>query len=243
MKFTAQRIALIGLAIATFIGASYYLVNRAENPKASAQCTNGSAPACAEAPASVPSREALTLLDTLRVAGRAPKTGYSREEFGPAWSDDVSVPGGHNKCDTRNDILQRDLTEVTFKDNSKCVVATGTLNDPYTGKTIHFVRGPKTSDDVQIDHVIALSDAWQKGAQQLSADRRRDLANDPLNLQAVDGPTNQSKSDSDAATWLPPSKGYRCAYLTRQIQVKATYTLWVTQAEKDVMARELSTCP
>ncbi|WP_069163142.1 HNH endonuclease family protein [Nocardia altamirensis] len=243
MKFTAQRIALIGLTIATFIGASYYLVNRAENPRASAQCTTGSAQVCAEAPASVPSREALALLDTLRVAGRAPKTGYSREEFGPAWSDDVSVPGGHNKCDTRNDILQRDLTEVTFKDNSKCVVATGTLNDPYTGKTIHFVRGPKTSDDVQIDHVIALSDAWQKGAQQLSADRRRDLANDPLNLQAVDGPTNQSKSDSDAATWLPPNKGYRCAYLTRQIQVKVTYTLWVTQAEKDVMARELSTCP
>ncbi|CAM4481592.1 HNH endonuclease family protein [Nocardia ninae] len=240
MKFTVQRLALIGLAIATFIGVSYYYVNRVESPRASAQC--GST-LCADAPASMPGRDTLALLETIRVAGRAPKTGYTREQFGPAWTDDVSVPGGHNKCDTRNDILQRDLTEITFKDNSRCVVATGTLNDPYTGKTIKFVRGPKTSDDVQIDHVIALSDAWQKGAQQLSEARRRDLANDPLNLQAVDGPTNQSKSDSDAASWLPPSKGYRCAYLTRQIQVKAAYQLWVTQAEKDAMTRELSTCP
>ncbi|MFI9403131.1 HNH endonuclease family protein [Nocardia sp. NPDC052316] len=240
MKFTVQRLALIGLAIATFIAVSYYYVNRVESPRASAQCNST---LCADAPASMPGRDTLALLETIRVAGRAPKTGYTREQFGPAWTDDVSVPGGHNKCDTRNDILQRDLTEVTFKDNSRCVVATGTLNDPYTGKTIKFVRGPKTSDDVQIDHVIALSDAWQKGAQQLSEARRRDLANDPLNLQAVDGPTNQSKSDSDAASWLPPSKGYRCAYLTRQIQVKAAYQLWVTQAEKDAMTRELSTCP
>ncbi|PXX61497.1 uncharacterized protein DUF1524 [Nocardia tenerifensis] len=243
MKFTVQRLALIGLAIATFIGLSYYYVNRVESPRASAQCGTGSAPVCADARASMPSRDALAMLEKIRVAGRAPKTGYTREQFGPAWTDDVSVPGGHNKCDTRNDILQRDLTEVTFKDNSHCVVASGTLNDPYTGKIIKFVRGPKTSDDVQIDHIIPLSDAWQKGAQQLSPQRRQDLANDPLNLQAVDGPTNQSKSDSDAATWLPPSKSYWCAYLTRQIQVKAAYELWVTQAEKDAMTRELSACP
>ncbi|MBF6126359.1 HNH endonuclease family protein [Nocardia brasiliensis] len=243
MKFTAQRLALIVLAIVTFIGVSYYYVNRVEPPKANAQCDTGSGQVCADAPASMPSRDALALLDTVRVAGRAPKTGYTREQFGPAWSDDVSVPGGHNGCGTRDDILQRDLIDVTFKDTKRCVVATGTLNDLYTGKTIKFVRGPKTSDDVQIDHIIALSDAWQKGAQQLSAERRRDLANDPLNLQAVDGPTNQSKSDSDAASWLPPSKGYRCAYLTRQIQVKAAYQLWVTQAEKDAMTRELGTCP
>ncbi|QIS02013.1 DUF1524 domain-containing protein [Nocardia brasiliensis] len=243
MKFTAQRLVPIGLAIVTIIGLTYYYSNRADSPKANAQCDTGSGQVCAEAPASMPSRDALAMLDTIRVAGRAPKTGYTREQFGPAWSDNVSVPGGHNGCGTRDDILQRDLVDVTFKDAKRCVVATGTLNDVYTGRTIKFVRGPKTSDDVQIDHIIALSDAWQKGAQQLSADRRRDLANDPLNLQAVDGPTNQSKSDSDAASWLPPSKGYRCAYLTRQIQVKVAYQLWVTQPEKDAMTRELATCP
>ncbi|WZU35579.1 hypothetical protein Rruber_05090 (plasmid) [Rhodococcus ruber] len=186
---------------------------------------------------------ALSTLDTLPVKGRAPKTGYSREQFGQAWSDDVAVDGGHNGCDTRNDILRRDLVELTYKAGTRdCIVATGTLHDLYTGGTIAFVRGQDTSTAVQIDHVVALSDAWQKGAQQLSAEQRRDLANDPRNLQAVDGPTNTQKSDSDAASWLPPNKGYRCAYVSRQITVKALYRLWVTQAEKDAMIRVLHTC-
>ncbi len=157
--------------------------------------------------AQAPHGDAIPLLNTLLVRERAPQTGYDRDEFGPAWSDEVSVSGGGNGCDTRNDILQRDLTAVTLKPGT-CQVATGTLNDPYTGKTIDFTRGLETSSAVQIDHVVALSDAWQKGAQQLSTERRRDLANDPLNLLAVDGPTNQAKSDSDAAEWLPPNAGY-----------------------------------
>ncbi|WP_280245183.1 HNH endonuclease family protein [Nocardia abscessus] len=240
MKSTAQRLALIGVMVATSIGLVGCSAIRPSESTA-AQCGSDGR-ACADAPASMPGRDALALLNSLRVADRAPRTGYSRDEFGPPWSDNVSVPGGGNGCDTRNDILQRDLTDVTFK-SGKCIVATGTLADPYTGKTINFKRGTKSSDDVQIDHVIALSDAWQKGAQQLSAERRRDLANDPLNLQAVDGPTNQSKSDSDASDWLPPTKGYHCAYVTRQVQVKAAYQLWVTPAEKDAMVRILTACP
>ncbi len=151
--------------------------------------------------------------------------------------------GGHNGCDTRNDILRRDLVDLTYKFSTRdCVVATGTLHDPYTGTTIAFVRGQDTSTAVQIDHVVALSDAWQKGAQQLSPEQRRDLANDPRNLRAVDGPTNSKKSDSDAASWLPPNKSYRCTYVSRQIDVKALYRLWVTQAEKDAMTQVLHTC-
>ncbi|WP_280311987.1 HNH endonuclease family protein [Nocardia abscessus] len=240
MKSTAQRLALIGVMVATSIGLVGCSSIRPSESTA-AQCGSDGR-ACADAPASMPGRDALALLNSLRVADRAPRTGYSRDEFGPPWSDNVSVPGGGNGCDTRNDILQRDLTDVTFK-SGKCIVATGTLADPYTGKTINFKRGTKSSDEVQIDHVIALSDAWQKGAQQLSAERRRELANDPLNLQAVDGPTNQSKSDSDASEWLPPIKGYHCAYVTRQVQVKAAYQLWVTPAEKDAMVRILTACP
>lgn len=181
-------------------------------------------------------------LERLPVKGRAPKTGYSRDEFGPAWTDDVDVAGGHNGCDTRNDILKRDLTGETFKDGSRCVVATGTLHDPYSGRTIHFVRGQGTSTKVQIDHVVALSDAWQKGAQNLSEEKRRELANDPGNLLAVDGPLNGQKSDADAATWLPPAKGYRCQYVARQIAVKAKYKLWVTSGEKAAMRRVLAGC-
>jgi hypothetical protein len=121
-------------------------------------------------------------------------------------------------------------------------VQSGTLADPYTGATINFLRGTATSSDVQIDHVVALSDAWQKGAQPLTTEQRTAFANDPLNLQSTDGPTNMKKGDGDAATWLPPNKGFRCEYVARQISVKATYSLWVTQAEHDAMAKILADC-
>ena len=182
---------------------------------------------------------ALAQLGSIPIKGRAPKTGYSREEFGPAWAD-----VDHNGCDTRNDILARDLTNETFKPGTQdCVVASGTFADPYTGTVISFVRGNTTSTAVQIDHVVALSDAWQKGAQQLSAEERRQLANDPLNLFAADGPANGAKSDADAATWLPANKGFRCEYVARQTAVKAEYRLWMTQAEHDAIASVLASCP
>ncbi len=179
----------------------------------------------------------------LVVKGRAPRTGYSREQFGQAWSDDVDVPSGRNGCDQRSDILRRDLTAVTVAPGTHgCVPAVGTLADPYTGRTIHFVRGPSTSAAVQIDHVVALSDAWQTGAAELTLEQRRDLAGDPLELLAVDGPNNQLKGDGDAATWLPPNKAFRCTYVARQVAIKSKYHLWVTPAEKMAMAAVLAGC-
>ena len=190
--------------------------------------------------ADVPAGSPAALLGSLPVKGRAPKTGYSREQFGQAWTDDVDVPGGHNGCDTRNDILARDMTNVVFKNHGHCAVASGDLYEPYSGKQVHFVRGAKTSMLIQIDHYVALSDAWQTGAQQLSKTQRTQLANDPLELVAVDGELNQQKSDADAASWLPPNKNYRKIYVTRQIQVKAKYHLWVTTAEKQAMLAVLN---
>ena len=181
--------------------------------------------------------EALRILNTLPVKGRAPKTGYSRAQFGDAWSDI-----DHNGCDTRNDILNRDLTAKQHKNSRGCVVISGILNDPYTGKIINFIRGKDTSEQVQIDHVVALSDAWQSGAQEISAQERLQLANDPENLLAVDGPANQQKSDSDAATWLPANTSFRCPYVARQIRVKAKYHLWVKPAEKEAMINVLTPC-
>jgi hypothetical protein len=180
---------------------------------------------------------AAELLSTLPVKGRAPMTGYSRAQFGPAWAD-----VDHNGCDTRNDILNRDLLAVSWRAGTHdCVVITGTLDDPYTGATIPFEKVKATA--VQIDHVVALGDAWQTGAQGWAPATRELFANDPLNLLAVDGPANEQKSDSDAASWLPPNKAFRCTYVARQITVKATYRLWVTGAEHDAMASVLAGCP
>jgi hypothetical protein len=179
---------------------------------------------------------AVAALAALPVKGRAPKTGYARAQFGPAWADT-----DRDGCDQRNQVLGRDLTAVIKR--GRCVVVTGVLRDPYTGATVPFIRGALTSDDVQIDHVVALSNAWQTGAQALDVYRREMIATDPLNLLAVDGPTNQSKGDGDAATWLPPAKGYRCAYVARQVAVKMRYKLWVTPAERDAIARVLADCP
>ncbi|WP_224025233.1 DUF1524 domain-containing protein [Arthrobacter sp. NicSoilC5] len=204
-----------------------------ENPYALAAGVTATAPNAQPAYAT----KALDLLADLPIKGRAPKTGYDRAQFGQAWAD-----VDRNGCDTRNDILKRDLTGISYTNSVPCKVQSGTLADPYTGKTISFVRGSATSSAVQIDHVVALSDAWQKGAQQLTAEQRTAFANDPLNLQATDGPTNQQKGDGDAATWLPPNKGFRCEYVARQVSVKATYGLWVTQAEHDAIARILGDC-
>lgn len=182
---------------------------------------------------------AAAALAQLEVKGRAPMTGYDRELFGPAWKDI-----DRNGCDQRNDILARDLVDETFREGPQgCIVVSGVLHDKYTGMTIHFQRGQGTSEKVQIDHVVPLANAWQTGAQGWSAAKREQFANDPLNLMATDGPTNQAKGAGDAATWLPPNRTFWCPYVARQIAVKAKYDLWVTPAEKDAMQRVLDSCP
>ena len=182
---------------------------------------------------------AVDVVAKLAVKGRAPKTGYARDQFGTAWKD-----VDRNGCDTRNDILNRDLTSVIYKVSSQdCVVLSGVLADPYSGETINFLRGVTTSSDVQIDHVVALSNAWQTGAFKLTIETRTALANDPLNLLAVKGRLNSQKGDGDAATWLPPKKSYRCSYVARQVAVKYKYGLWLTAPEKAAILKLLQPCP
>jgi hypothetical protein len=180
---------------------------------------------------------AASVLETLAVKGRAPKTGYAREQFGAAWAD-----VDRNGCDTRDDILNRDLHDRRWRPGThRCVVVAGRLTDPYTGQVLVFAKADAAA--VQIDHVVSLSDAWQKGAAGWDTLRRRAFANDPLNLLAVDGPTNARKSNGDTATWLPPAKSYRCRFVARQVAVKARWHLSVTPAEHDAMARVLARCP
>lgn len=225
-RTTGFRVAVLAVLLGAVLSGCAFMaevVDRLPDPSGFPPAASGAA---AEALAALP------------VKGRAPRTGYSRDQFGEAWAD---VDG--DGCDQRNQILARDLVDERFVRGSTCVVSSGQLIDPYTGATLPFRRGPKTSADVQIDHIVALSNAWQTGAQQLSRRDRERLANDPLNLVATIGQLNQSKGDGDAATWLPPAGGYRCPFVARQVAVKARYGLWVTPAERDAILRVLGNCP
>jgi hypothetical protein len=180
---------------------------------------------------------AMGQLATLTVRPEGPMTGYERDLFGSGWLD-LDQDG----CDTRNEVLLRDMVDITFKPGSTCELATGTLLDPYTGKAIVWVQGPSTSAAVQIEHVVALGAAWRTGAADWAPAKRRQFANDQDHLLASDGPTNQDKSDDDAANWMPPNMGFRCAYVSIQVGIKARYSLWVTPAEYSAITSDLEGC-
>lgn len=177
-------------------------------------------------------------LGKLVVDDQPDKSGYDRDLFGYRETDDDG-----NGCDVREDVLARDLTDVQYTSAGSCKVKSGTLNDPYTGQTIHFVRGRTTSSAVQIDHVVALENAWQSGARSWDSAKRTRFGNDMTNLLAVDGPANQDKGSASAAYWLPTNSAYRCQYVARQIGIKTKYALTVTSREKQAMQAVLSSCP
>ncbi|MEU5314501.1 HNH endonuclease family protein [Streptomyces sp. NPDC021562] len=203
-------------------------VNPLDNP-------DGTKPGLGAITSTADRAKARSLIEKVATKGRGPKTGYERDKFGYAWTD--SAPGGipfaHNGCDSRNDLLKRDGEKVRFRAGSDCVVASMTLRDPYTGKTIQWTKSRATT--VQIDHVMPLSYDWQMGAARWTKGKREDIANDPLNLIPVDGPTNGAKSDAGPATWLPPNKRIRCSYAVRFAQVSLKYDLPVTTADKRMM--------
>ncbi len=188
----------------------------------------------------VPVSDVRTALANIEVRQRSDAPTYRRDEFGPAWADE-----DRNGCDTRNDILGRDLKNVEFRDTypARCVVVSGWLDDPYTGVGRPFARGEFSSPLVQIDHVVALADAWQAGAWRWDVAQRQAFANDPANLLAVDGQANQDKGHATADKWLPENKDYRCAYVARQVRVKARWGLSVTQEEWQAIVDVLVGCP
>jgi len=185
--------------------------------------------------------DARAQLAALPVKGWDRQTDFSRYRFGEPWSDDVNVEFGHNGCNTRDDILRRDLTQLVVRPGT-CYAQSGVLIDRYTGESIAFVRGPDSSEAIQIDHVVSLSDAWYKGARDWDEQRRRDFANDPRNLLAVGAKANFDKAFRDANAWLPPNPAFRCEFVARQIAVKAAYRLWVSANEKRARAAVLDHC-
>lgn len=174
-------------------------------------------------------------LGQLAVKERADRSGYSRDNFSSSW-------GNVDGCDMRNRILQRDLVNLEL-DEDNCTVLSGVLEQgAFSGQRIEFERGPETSGDIHIEHIVAVSDAWQKGAQELTYQERYDFFNDPLNLIAIDGPTNMEKGDKDVSDWMP-RPAYRCRYVARQIAIKLRYNLWLDHSEHRAMKQKLETCP
>jgi hypothetical protein len=200
-----------------------------------------SSPPASATPATPTFDQARSDAKRLVVKGWDRQADFRRSAFGEAWSDDVNVEFGHNGCNTRDDVLRRDLGDLVVRPGT-CFAQGGTLRDPYSGQTISFVRGPNTSAAVQIDHVVSLSDAWYKGARLWDDQRRRDFANDPRNLLAVDGKANFDKAFRDAASWLPPDAVYRCAFVARVVDVKTTYGLAVSGNEKRAITDVLAGC-
>lgn len=243
-------VVLAILVIAAVAGALYWqersLRERTSGPsptwRAEPTSTSASGPPPPPPPGD-PSRfdTARQRLGQLEVRGWDRTTDFKRSQFGKAWSDDVDVEFGRNGCNTRDDILRRDLKNLVVRPRT-CYAQTGTLVDPYSGVTIEFTRSPETSKAVEIDHVVALADAWYKGARSWDPQRRLDFANDPRNLLAVSPKANFDKAFRDAASWLPPNEAFRCDFVARQIEVKSAYGLWLAAKEKKAMAAVLARC-
>jgi Protein of unknown function (DUF1524) len=185
------------------------------------------------------------LADIVVLPVRAHRYDYRRAAYGDAWDDDNDAPLGHNGCDTRDDILNRDLVDKTYVSIKRCpnAVATGTLHDPYTNTTIAFQRGAKVGESVQIDHIVPLAYAWDMGAFGWPDAERKRFANDPANLLAVEGQANQDKGDSPPAQWMPPNGAFACQYAMQFIAVLRGYALPVEQSSADVLRRAAATCP
>lgn len=228
-RFVAVIAALLGVVLWLILNPASYeqlfvkIENSGENSAATVVAKDGS-----------DVKLVTEALERLEIKGRAPKTGYKREEFYDGWP---TVDG----CSLRQRIIRREFGESAVLDG--CNVLAGEFDEPYTGEHLKYETREEISDGIQIDHVVALSDAWQKGAQYMSADTRYEIATDPLNLLAVDAAANKKKSDGDAATWLPANKKFRCQYVARQVSVKYKYGLWVTEAEKTAILNVLQSCP
>jgi hypothetical protein len=179
----------------------------------------------------------------LRIAEKTPLDGYERGcgngegcVFGPAWAD-----VDRNGCDQRNDVLHRDLTDVQVREGTQgCVVVAGTLDDPYTGAIVPFVKAEAA--EVPIDHVVPLAAAWVQGAAEWTPEQRAYFANDVANLIATTRSENSAKGDATADEWVPPDPTYGCSYATMVVTVKDTYALSVTPAEAATLEDLLATC-
>ena len=231
---TTAAVAVAVLAFAGLIGPHLISSGTAQLSPGVQGNPSTPAPAASTIPGAA---AALSSLAAVPVSGQF-VASYDRAAFGQAWADT-----DHNGCDTRNDALRADLTAVTVKPGTDgCVVLSGTLSDPYTGRTLQFVRGYRTSELVPIDHVVPLGYAWQHGAATWTPAQREHFANDLAELQPTDEASNTAKSDSGPGEWMPQNKADWCRYDTRWVQLLTTYKLSAAPADKTALRATLTGC-
>jgi hypothetical protein len=233
---TRKRLVWMALAAALAVIVAYQTVSSAAERSAAFV-------AGADVPTVAPGVDVLA--GVVEVPERVRGHDYRRAAFGESWTDDNSAPGGHNGCDTRNDILDRDLVDKTYVSISRCpnAVATGVLHDPYMSETINLVRGNQTGAAVQIDHIVPLALAWDLGARNWTDEMRTRFANDPANLLAVAGKPNQDKGDSEPADWMPPNHAFWCQYSVQFAEVLRGYGLPIDQRSAVVLRDAAASCP
>lgn len=188
------------------------------------------APAAEAAPPTpVSAATARTYLGQLAVKPEGSSTGYSRDKF-PHW---ITQSGA---CNTREVVLKRDGTSVV--QDSSCAAVSGSWYSPYDGATW------TAAADLDIDHVVPLSEAWRSGASSWTTASRQAFANDLTRPQliAVTDNVNQAKGDKDPAEWLPSRTDYRCMYSRMWVHVKYYWKLSVDSAEKSALQSILNGC-
>lgn len=206
-------------------------------------------PSCALVPAPPADPPAVSTA-ALRVVAHLPEVpGFERScqrgrgcVFGEAWSDDTDAKFGRNGCDQRSDVLRTQLTEVLVKPGTRgCVVQSGVLDDPYSGARVYYRRGDPARS-VEVDHVVPLAGAWDRGAATWPLQRRRDFAGDPRNLVVTTAAANRTKGDKPPARWSPDTAAGRCLYARRYVAASVTYDLAVTRADVRALDRMLRLC-
>lgn len=178
-------------------------------------------------------------LESLTVAWNRNWESYERNAFGPGWSGHGGEPALASGCTAREDVFRRDLIDVRMAQSNPCMVLSGTLVDPYTGERLPYDRFKASG--IEIDHVVALGDAWRSGASQWDRERRQNFANDVGNLLAVQKQANQDKGSKTPDQWKPRQE-YQCDYARRWVAVKARWNLTVQPTEKSALVDMLGTC-